>query len=135
MPYTSYEGSRKGQASLFPQGPSSPVLGLYAPFVISMSNAGTIMSDGWAEMGKEWLNFMNGRIHEDLLLPKQYAECRNAQEVMEVSSEFMRAAAEAYRQEWTRLAELSSAATNKAFNAFQRSMAAEQGNGKAKNLL
>jgi phasin family protein len=113
----------KSQQSLFGKTPFNgpdmnfirgPFVGLMGPMMDGMA--------GFASMGTEWMNFLGRRMHEDFAFPKQLAECRNPQDIFDVSTEFARQAAEEYGKEWSRLAEMSSATMAASMNAWQKSM-------------
>jgi hypothetical protein len=81
------------------------------PFVDVMTKYNGAICDGYAAMGAEWLNFINRRLHIDLSLPVRLANCHTSQDVFKEWSAFLATAAEDYRREFARLAELNTAAS------------------------
>jgi Phasin protein len=95
------------------------------PIVKGMTQYGSALSDGYAAIGTEWLNFVNRRVHVDMSMAGRLARCNSPQALMQEWSTFMTTAAEDYRNEFTRLAELNSTAS-------QRAISAVHANGKPK---
>ena len=98
---------------------------MYQPMVEGMTQFGGALCDAYAAMGNEWLNFMNRRLHTDLSLAGKIAMCGSPQELVREWSTFVNMAAEDYRNELTRLAEMNAAAS-------QRAASAIHSNGQAK---
>jgi phasin family protein len=128
----------RSQESLFFKAPFNgpdmnfmrgPFVGLMGPMVNGMAEAGSKMSDGFASIGTEWMMFLGRRMQEDFAFPKHLAECRNPQDIFDVSAEFTRQAAEEYSKEWSRLAEMGSATMAASMNAWQKSMNAAKTSG------
>jgi Phasin protein len=95
------------------------------PIVEGLTQYSSALSDGYAAMGTEWLNFVNRRFHVDMSLAGRLAKCSSPQALMQEWSTFMTTAAEDYRNEFTRLAEMNSTAS-------QRAISAVHTNGKSK---
>jgi Phasin protein len=105
---------------------NAEILEICQPIVEGLTQYNGALCDGYAAMGNEWLNFVNRRLHTDLSLPGRLAKCRSPQDFFGEWSTFMTTAAEDYRTEFSRLAEINSAAT-------QRAMSSVQANGISKS--
>ena len=92
----------------------SEMLELYQPMLKGMTVYSGALCDGYAKMGTEWLNFVNRRLHSDLSLPGRLVNCCSPQHLFQEWATFMATAAEDYRNEFARLAELNSAASQRA---------------------
>ena len=94
---------------------------LCQPIVDGMTQYNGALCDGYAAMGAEWLNFINRRIHADMSLPGRLTKCRSPQDLIQEWSTFLSTAAEDYRKEFTRLAEMNSTALQRAVSAVHAS--------------
>ena len=105
---------------------STEILEICQPIVEGLTQYNGALCDGYAAMGTEWLKFVNRRFHTDLSLPGRLAKCGSPQDFFGEWSTFMTTAAEDYRNEFSRLAEINSAAT-------QRAMSSGRANGENKS--
>ena len=87
------------------------------PIVEGMTQYSGALCDGYAALGTEWLNFVNRRFHVDMSLAGRLATCGSPQSLMQEWSTFMTTAAEDYRNEFTRLVEMNSTASQRAISA------------------
>jgi Phasin protein len=87
------------------------------PIVEGLTQYSSALSDGYAAIGTEWLNFVNRRFHVDMSLAGRLAKCGSPQALMQEWSTFMTTAAEDYRNEFTRIAEINSTASQRAISA------------------
>ncbi|MEQ1576261.1 MAG: phasin family protein [Hyphomicrobium sp.] len=95
------------------------MLELYQPAVDGMTKYSSAMFDAYTAMGTEWLGFINRRLHVDLSLTAQLAKCTGPQDYLQEWAKFMKTAAEDYRNEFSRLAEMNTAISKQAATAFQ----------------
>ena len=100
-----------------PPAMNSEMIELCQPIVEGMTQYGSALSDGYAAIGTEWLNFVNRRFHVDMSLAGRLAKCGSPQALMQEWTTFMTTAAEDYRNEFTRLAEMNSTASQRAISA------------------
>jgi Phasin protein len=100
-----------------PPAMNSEMIELCQPIVEGMTQYGSALCDGYAAMGAEWLSFVNRRFHVDMSLAGRLANCGSPQALMQEWSTFMTTAAEDYRNEFTRLAEMNSTASQRAISA------------------
>lgn len=105
---------------------NAEILEICQPIVDGLTKCSGILSDGYAAMGNEWLNFVNRRLHTDLSLPGRLAKCGSPQDLFREWATFVTAAAEDYRNEFSRLAEINSSAS-------QRAMSSVRSNGERKS--
>jgi Phasin protein len=106
---------------------NTEMLELYQPIVEGMTKYSGALSDGYAAMGSEWFNFINRRFHTDISLAGRLAKCGSPQDLMREWSAFVSMASEDYRNEFARLAEMSSATSQRAASAIH-----VNGQGKAR---
>jgi hypothetical protein len=64
--------------------------------------------EGWANLGVEWLDFVNHRLKEDLRLPQRVCACRSPEEVRDTYTAFWKQAADDYQKELAVMAKLGS---------------------------
>ncbi len=91
----------------------------YRPMIDGMAQYNSAIVTGFAAMSAEWLAFMNRRLQSDLSFPSQLARCSNPQDLMQEWASFLRTTAEDYRNEFTRLAEINTNASQRAISALQ----------------
>lgn len=96
---------------------NAEIIDICQPIVEGITQYGSALSDGYAAMGTEWLNFVNRRFHVDMSLAGRLAKCDSPQALIQEWSMFMTTAAEDYRNEFTRLAEMNSTASQRAISA------------------
>ncbi len=90
---------------------NTAILELYRPVIDGMTQYGGALCDGYAELGKEWLSFINRRLHVDMSLPARLGVCGSPAELFKEWSAFMNTTAEDYRKEFARIADISSTAS------------------------
>jgi Phasin protein len=96
---------------------NTELLGICQPIVQGMTQYSGALCDGYAAMGTEWLGFVNRRLHYDMSLAGRLAKCGSPQDLVQEWAAFMTMAAEDYRNEFTRLTELNSTASQRAISA------------------
>ena len=74
---------------------------------------------GLATLGSEWLDFVTGRLKQDLRLPQQLCACRSAEEIRDVYVAFWQHAVEDYQTEFTIMAKLGSGFVNNSMMVAQ----------------
>lgn len=84
----------------------------------SMGAWNTASLRAWQACGKEWFTFLSNRLAEDAVLPKRLGSCNSPQEVWSTYAAYWQKAFEDYQQEFSRLAEMTSAS----FTAAQESV-------------
>jgi hypothetical protein len=99
--------------------PKAEVMEIYKPAVEGMTNCSSAVCDAYTAMSTEWLNFVNRRVHTDLSFPAKLIKCSGPQDYFQEWAAFMKTAAEDYRNEFSRLAEMNTTATRQAMSAFQ----------------
>lgn len=96
-----------------PRAASNEMADLYGPMMAGLTRYSGAVCDGYTAMSSEWLSFLNKRLHTDLSLAARLAQCGSPQEYMQEWSNFMNMAATDYRHEFERLAQISTAASQK----------------------
>jgi hypothetical protein len=101
--------------------PSQPNLGLevYRAGINTVATFYGSFADAYAQMGTEWLDFINRRIHVDLSLPTRLANCTAPQQYMDEWRAFMKTAADDYRDEIARLMEMNTTVSREAVTALR----------------
>jgi hypothetical protein len=102
----------------------SEFIELYDPIVKGLTTYSGAMCDGYTAMSAEWLTFLNRRLHIDLSLAATMARCCTPQDVVQEWSNFMTTAANDYRTECERLAEISTATSQKVVASLHNGQAA-----------
>jgi hypothetical protein len=108
---------------------TSDMLEVYQPVLDGLTECGSAICDGYAAMGKEWLSFVDRRVHADLTMPGKFASCRTPMDLVREWSTFMSTAAEDYRIEFARLAELNSVTSQRAMSFVDKNIEARPGSG------
>jgi Phasin protein len=108
---------------------NTEMLELYQPIVEGMTKYSAALSDGYAAMGSEWFSFVNRRFHTDMSLAGRLAKCASSQDLMREWSAFVSMASEDYRNEFARLAEMSSATSQRAASAIHTNGQDKTGQG------
>jgi Phasin protein len=93
---------------------NTEMLEICQPIVQGMTQYSGALCDGYAAMGTEWLNFVNRRLHADMSLPGRLVKCASPQYLFQEWAAFMTMTAEDYRNEFARLAEMNTAASQRA---------------------
>ena len=96
---------------------NSEMIELCQPIVEGITQYGSALSDGYVAIGTEWLNFVNRRFHVDMSLAGRLAKCGSHQDLFREWATFMSTTAEDYRNEFARLAEMNTAASQRAITA------------------
>lgn len=96
---------------------NTEMLEICQPIVHGVTQYSGALCDGYAAMGAEWLNFVNRRLHADMSLPGRLVKCASPQHVLQEWAAFMTMSAEDYRNEFARLAEINTAASQRAITA------------------
>lgn len=105
---------------------NTELLEICQPIVQGMTQYSGALCDGYAAMGAEWLNFVNRRLHAGMSLPGQFVKCGSPQDLFREWATFVTTAAEDYRNEFSRLAEINSAVS-------QRALSSVRANGESKS--
>lgn len=95
------------------RGTASEMAEMYEPMINGLAKYSGAMCDGYTAMSSEWLTFLNKRLHTDLSLAARLARCSNPQDYVQEWTNFLSAAATDYRHEFERLAQISTAASQK----------------------
>ena len=99
--------------------PKNGMLDACQPALEGVTNCGSALCDAYTAIGTEWLSFLNRRLHVDLTLPAQLAKCSGPQDYFREWASLMKTAAEDYRNEFARLAEMNTTASQRAASALQ----------------
>lgn len=95
------------------------IVEMYRPVVAGLINCGGAICDSYTAIGTEWLNFMNRRLHTDFSLANSLTKCTTPQQYVEAWTGFFTAAATDYRNQFEKMAEMSSTATEKITSTLQ----------------
>jgi hypothetical protein len=116
----------KAANSMTSQPANSDLLEMCQPIIEGMAQYNGALCDGFAAIGTEWLNFMNRRLHGDMLLAGRLAQCGSPQDLMQEWATFMSTTAEDYRTEFARLTEMNAAASQRAISSVRTNGQAQQ---------
>lgn len=86
---------------------------LYEPMIAGLTRYSGAVCDGYTAISSEWLSFLNKRLHTDLSLAARLTHCGSPQDYVQEWSTFMTTAAADYRQEFEKIAQISTAASQK----------------------
>ena len=70
----------------------------------------------------EWVGFINSRLKEDLVVTKQLAECRTAQDVYSVYNGFFQTAMEQYQGEFGKMSQIGQTMADNTMHSVQDSI-------------
>ena len=105
--------------------PGSSPVGLQASMEMQRPAAQTMLEvnrrlyDGIIEINKEWTSFVNGRLKEDLAVPKQLAACKSMQDMLGVYAEYVERACSQYQSGFEQMARLGRAMAEDTMNAVR----------------
>lgn len=92
---------------------------MYQPAFAAMADVNGKLYAGLVELNKEWANFVNRRLHDDLNLPQQLGACKSPQDLFKVYSDFYRQAFEDYQGEFAKLTKMGQGLAAEAAEAMQ----------------
>ena len=96
---------------------NTEMLEICQPIVQGLTQYSGALCDGYAAMATDWLIFVNRRLHTDMSLAGRLAKCGSSQDLFQEWAAFMTMAAEDYRNEFSRLTEMNSTASQRAISA------------------
>jgi hypothetical protein len=120
----SREEARK-MSTVFPpttfnaEGMRNEMTELYEPMISNLTRYSGAMWDSYTAMSSEWLTFLNRRLHTDLSHAARLAHCSNPQEYVQEWTNFLTTAATDYRHEFEKLAQITTAASQKMATSMQ----------------
>ena len=94
---------------------------MYQPAFAAMADVNGRLYTGLIEFNKEWANFVNRRLQDDLSLPQQFGACKTPRDVFKVYADFYRQAFEDYQHEFAKLAKMGQGLAAEAAEAMQMS--------------
>lgn len=83
-------------------------LAFWGPALAGAARWNGQMYEGLATLGSEWLDFVSGRLKQNLRLPQQLCTCRSPEEIRDVHAAYWQRAAEDYQTEFAIMAKLGS---------------------------
>jgi hypothetical protein len=92
----------------------SPATGLafWGPALAGTARWNGQVYEGLATLGSEWLDFVTGRLKQNLRLPQQLCSCRSPEEIRDLHAAYWQRAIEDYRTEFAIMAKLGSTFVN-----------------------
>ncbi len=93
---------------------------MYQPVFAAMADVNRSVYSDLTEFNKEWANFVNRRLQEDLSLPQQFGACKTTLDVFKVYSDFYQQAFEDYQHEFAKLTKMGQGLAAAATEAMQR---------------
>ncbi|HJU31820.1 MAG TPA: phasin family protein [Hyphomicrobiaceae bacterium] len=92
---------------------------LNRPALQAMAQVNGKMYDGIATWNRNWVNFLNRRLKEDMAVPQQLAACKTMQDMYGVYAEFFQNACAQYQSEFEQMAKLSKSLASDTMQVMQ----------------
>jgi Phasin protein len=92
---------------------------LNRPALTAMAQLNGRVYDSLATINRNWVDFVNRRLKEDLGVPKQLAACKTAQEMYSVYADFFQTAVSDYRSEFEQMSKLGRTLADDTVQAVQ----------------
>lgn len=89
------------------------------PALAAMAQMNGKFYDGIATMNKNWVEFVNRRLKEDLGMPKQLADCKTMHEMYGVYADFLQNAYADYQSEFEQMTKLGKTLADDTLQAMQ----------------
>jgi hypothetical protein len=93
---------------------------LNRPALNAMAQMNGSFYDGIAAMNKQWVNFINRRLKEELAVPQQLAACKTVQEMYGVCADFVQTAYADYQSEFEQMSKLGKTLADDTLHAMQK---------------
>jgi hypothetical protein len=95
---------------------------LNRPALAAMAQVNDKVYDGIAALNRNWINFVNRRLKEDLSIPQQLASCKSVQEMYGVYSEFLQTAYADYQSGFEQMTKLGKSLADDTIQIMQTRM-------------
>lgn len=89
------------------------------PALAAMAQVNGRVYDSLVTINKNWVDFVNRRLKEDLGVPKQLAGCKSVQEMYSVYADFFQTALSDYRSELEQMSKLGRTLADDTLQAIQ----------------
>lgn len=96
------------------------IMEMQRPAAQTMLEMNRRLYDGMIEINKEWTSFVNGRLKEDLAVPKQLAACKSMQDMLGVYADYVERACSQYQSGFEQMAKLGRAMAESTINAVRQ---------------
>lgn len=93
---------------------------LNRPALNAMAQMNGTFYDSIAAMNKQWVNFINRRLKEELAVPQQLAACKTVQEMYGVCADFVQTACADYQSEFEQMSRLGKTLADDTLHAMQK---------------
>jgi Phasin protein len=113
-------GAKEGRHQpVSPSGGLQAIMEMQRPAAQTMLKVNCRLYDGMIEINKEWTSFVNGRLKEDLAVPRQLAACKSMQDMLGVYAEYVERACSQYQSGFEQMAKLGRAMAEDTVNAVR----------------
>jgi hypothetical protein len=92
------------------------------PALAAMAQVNDKVYDGIAALNRNWINFVNRRLKEDLSMPQQLAACKSVQEMYGVYSDFLQTAYTDYQSGFEQMTKLGKSLADDTIQIMQTRM-------------
>jgi hypothetical protein len=92
---------------------------LNRPALTAMAQVNGKVYENLATINKNWVNFVNRRLKEDMAMPKHLAECKTVQEMYGVYADFFQTAYSDYQSEFEQMTKLGKSLADETIQAVQ----------------
>lgn len=96
-------------------------LGLWNPMLSGMQAWNGACGKAAAAVSREWADFLNRRMKEDIALPQRLASCGGLNEAWQMYAEFWQKAMQDYQQEFTELARINGEVVREGMTSLEHS--------------
>jgi peroxiredoxin family protein len=92
---------------------------LNRPALAAMAQVNGKVYENIAAMNKNWVEFLNRRLKEELAMPQQLAACKTVQDMYGVYSDFFQTAVTDYQSEFEQMSKLGKSLADETAQALQ----------------
>lgn len=105
----------------------------HRPTLAAMAQVNGKVYENIAAINKNWVNFVNRRLKEDMAMPKQLVGCKTVQEMYGVYADFFQTAFADYQSEFEQMTKLGKSLADETMQVVQaraEEVARSNGNGR-----
>jgi hypothetical protein len=92
---------------------------LNRPALAAMAQMNGKVYDNIAAINRNWVNFLNRRLKEDMAMPKHLAACKTVQDMYSVYADFFQTACADYQSEFEQMTKLGKSLADETMQAIQ----------------
>ena len=101
-----------------------PTADMWPQMMGGLRSSNKFAAEAVSEMNREWLEFLNRRLQQDLALPQRLASCKGVAEAWGIYAEFSQTALNDYLEEFAELTRMRNSAANASRHAMQDDLGA-----------